>query len=54
MKIGSPQYESSEKVNEVNDGLRLNVDEQQEDKNIWSYNEPLEPHEKESACFCDM
>ena len=34
MKIGSPQYESSEKAIEVDNELRLNVDEQQDDKNI--------------------
>ena len=34
MKIGSPQYESFEKAIEVDNELRLNVDEQQDDKNI--------------------
>ena len=34
MKIGSPQYESSEKAIEVDNELRLNVDEQQDNKNI--------------------
>ena len=40
MKIGSPQNESSEMAIEVDDELKLNVDEQQDDKNIWSNNEP--------------
>ena len=34
MKIGSPQYDRSEKAIEVDDELRLNVDEQQDDKSM--------------------
>ena len=34
MKIGNPQYESSEKAIEVDDELRLNSGEKQDDKNI--------------------
>ena len=35
MKIGSPQYESSEKAIEVDNEFRLNVDEQKDDKKTF-------------------